>query len=406
MGHSPRDKSIRVLVLIPTFPYPPYDGFNLRVWNMYRLLAKRVDLTLLCSLFESPSAEALQKCTTEGLNVTAVQVIQRSRIAEFMKKLRFILYRYPVWTAGFYFPEMKAFIEGLLRRQEFDIIAIESTWLGHYWPLLKARSEATILVLHDLDSEKWQRQAALMPLGRQRLYYICNAWGFRHVEDYLLKRVDLTFVTSQREKKHLHDTYGNHSIEIIPNGVDTESLRPLPISVSTDLLFVGSLSYLPNTDGVLFFASEVMPELHRRFPDLRWMIVGKNAPVAVQSLDGVNGVEVVGEVPDVEPYYRRCAVSVVPLRAGSGTRLKILEAMAWGRPVVSTMLGCEGLDVEDRQHLLIADRPDDFVKAVAELLTKPELRNSIIHSARDLVENRYSWTAIAEKVYQKCLEVV
>jgi len=406
MGHSQRDTSLRMLVLIPTFPYPPHDGFNLRVWNLYRLLAKKVDLTLLCSLYESPSAEALQKCTAEGLKVNVVQVIQRGRAAELRTKLRFLLHHFPVWTTGFYFPEMTSFLEGLLRRQKFHIIAMESTWLARYWPLLEAHPAAKILVLHDLDSEKWRRQAALLPPGRQRLNCVYNAWGFRHVEDDLLKRADVTFVTSERERLDILARNMNLRVEIVPNGVDSEALQPLPVSDFRELLFVGSLSYLPNTDGVLFFAREVMPELHRRFPDLRWVIVGKKAPTAVQSLHDVNGVQVVGEVPDLEPYYRRCAVSVVPLRAGSGTRLKILEAMAWGRPVVSTALGCEGLDVKDRQHLLIADRPHELAKAIGELLTTPGLYNSIARSARSLVEKKYSWTAIVEKVYQHCLEVV
>ncbi len=406
MEHSLRDTSLRVLVLIPTFPYPPHDGFNLRVWNLYRLLAKKVDLTLLCSLYESPSAEALQKCTAEGLKVNAVQVIQRSRAAEFMKKLGFLFHHFPVWTTGFYFPEMTCFLEGLLRKQKFDIIAMESTWLAHYWPLLEAHPAAKILVLHDLDSEKWRRQAALLPPGKKKLNCLYNARGFRHVEDDLLKRADLTFVTSEREKVDLLARDKNLCVEIVPNGVDSEALQPLPVSGSRELLFVGSLSYLPNTDGVLFFAREVMPELHMRFPDLKWVIVGTKAPTAVRSLHGMHGVEVVGEVPDLEPYYRRCAVSVVPLRAGSGTRLKILEAMAWGRPVVSTTLGCEGLDVKNREHLLIADRPEEFAKAVGELLTAPGLYNSIARSARSLVEKKYSWTAIVKKVYQHYLEVV
>jgi len=406
MEHLPRDKSIRVLVLIPTFPYPPHDGFNLRVWNLYRLLSRKVDLTLLCGLYKTPSAEALQKCTAEGLKVKTVQFFQRSRAAEFVKKLGFLLDRYPVWTAGFYSPEMKPFLEGLLQRQKFDIIAMESTWLARYWPLLEAQPVPKILVLHDLDAEKWRRQADLLPLGRQKLSCLYNASGFRHVEDQLLRRAHLTFVTSKRERVDLLARNKNLCVEIIPNGVDSEALQPLPVSGSRELLFVGSLSYLPNTDGVLFFAREVMPELYRRFPDLRCVIVGKKTPAAIRSLDGVNGVEVAGEVPDLEPYYRRCAVSVVPIRAGSGTRLKILEAMAWGRPVVSTTLGCEGLDVKNREHLLIADRPDEIAKAIGELLTAPELSQSIVHNARNLVENKYSWSVIVEKVYQNLLKLV
>jgi len=395
-----------MLVIIPTFPYPPHDGFNLRVWNLYRLLSRKVDLMMLCGLQESPSSETLETCLSEGLDIKAVPVFQRNRISEFVKKLYFLLGRYPVWTAGFYFSEVRHYLERLLQREKFDLIAMESTWLGRYWSLLEAQPAPKILVLHDLDSEKWHRQAALLPLGRHKLNCLYNAAGFRHLENRLLGRTDLTFVTSERERASLLLRNKSLSVEIVPNGVDSDTLQPLPVSNSRELLFVGSLSYLPNTDGLLFFIGEVMPELRRRFPELTCIIAGKKAPDEIRSLHGTNGVEVVGEVPDLEPYYRRCAVSVVPIRAGSGTRLKILEAMAWGRPIVSTTLGCEGLDVRNREHLLIADRPGDMANAIGELLTSPDLSRSIVHNARRLVEERYSWKTISEKVYLNLLNLI
>jgi polysaccharide biosynthesis protein PslH len=399
------DNPIRILALSPFFPYPPHDGFSLRVWNVYNHLAKKTHLTLVCCVENIPPPESLGRCTAENINLEILQIPHQSRLSEYSRKLLTLLKHYPVWTAGYSFPEMNRFLQHLLDGKRFDLIVIESTWLAYCWPALVEQHVPKILNLGDLDSEKWHRQAALLPMGRKKLHYTYNAFGFKRLEDHMLRRVDLTFVPSERERMEVRERHEGIAVEVLPNGVDSVAIRPLPFSESRQLLFVGSLSYLPNVEGILYFATRVLPELRRRFPDLSLLIVGRTPSDAVKSLQGINGVEVVGEVPDLEPYYRRSALCVVPLRAGSGTRLKVLEAMAYGRPVVSTGLGCEGLDVEHRRNLLIADQPDEIADAVTELLVSAEFRNSLVQEGRSLVETKYSWTTIVDRMYQQCLQL-
>jgi glycosyltransferase involved in cell wall biosynthesis len=194
---------------------------------------------------------------------------------------------------------------------------------------------------------------------------------------------------------------------VIPNGVDIQKYQPLPAEVtSPTLLFIGNMGYPPCVDAVVYFCREIFPQIQRTVSGVKLWIVGRNPRSEVVKLNS-DRVHVTGQVEDVIPYYRKGAVCVVPLRAGGGTRLKILEAMALGRPVVSTTIGCEGLDVIDGEHLFIADKPVQFAEKTKRLLTDRQLYQQISTRGRQLVEARYDWDKIANQlidVYGEVLE--
>lgn len=210
---------------------------------------------------------------------------------------------------------------------------------------------------------------------------------------------DITFVASDIDADRLVSSTGGLRPIVVPNGVDVayfvnrETNRP----VGNTLIFTGHMSYEPNVDAVIFFCNEVLPIVARQIPDTRVLIVGMQPHPDVQALayahPGV--VTVTGEVADVRPYLVRSAVSIVPLRSGGGTRLKILEAMAMQRPVVSTPIGCEGLAVEDGRHLLVRVDPLDFARGVVTLLTDESAWHGIVTEGRILVEQKHSWKVIA-----------
>jgi len=187
---------------------------------------------------------------------------------------------------------------------------------------------------------------------------------------------------------------------VIPNGVDIQKYQPLPAeNASPVLLFIGNMGYPPCVDAVLYFCREIFPRIRSVLSAAELWIVGRDPRPEVLQLNG-DGVHVTGRVDDVIPYYQQSAVCVVPLRAGGGTRLKILEAMALGRPVVSTTIGCEGLDVVDGEHLLIADNPKQFAEKTVRLLTDRQLYQHISTNGRQLVEARYDWDKIAGRLME------
>ena len=184
-------------------------------------------------------------------------------------------------------------------------------------------------------------------------------------------------------------------ISVIPTGVDTEYFRPSPGPEQPDTMaFTGTMDWMPNEDGVAYFVDKIFPLIRQEFPDAAFWAVGRRPPRRIQALASAN-VTVTGAVEDIRPYLGKAAVCVVPLRSGSGTRIKIFEAMAMGKAVVSTRMGAEGLPVRDGENIVLADDPADFAREVAQLLRAPERRAKLGHAARQLVEENYGWPSVA-----------
>jgi glycosyltransferase involved in cell wall biosynthesis len=203
------------------------------------------------------------------------------------------------------------------------------------------------------------------------------------------------FAVSRQEADHFR-SLGAKAVHVAPNGVDCASLADLPTGRMTHppvILFLGTMSWGPNASAARFLAIDVMLRLRQRFPSARLLVVGRGPPAHLLALSGVNGVEVTGGVPDVKPYLREANVMAVPLDAGGGTRLKILEAFAAGLPVISTAVGAEGIDATPGQHLIVAERAG-FADAVADLLATPEQATQMATAARELAREVYDWGRI------------
>jgi glycosyltransferase involved in cell wall biosynthesis len=185
------------------------------------------------------------------------------------------------------------------------------------------------------------------------------------------------------------------STAVIPNAVDIDFFRPFADAANHEemsLVFCGALNYHPNVDGLLFFLREIMPRLKKQYPALKLRVVGQRPPPAIAAQAG-DGVELMGVVDDVRPHIAGATVVIAPIRIGGGTRFKILEAMAMAKPIVSTTIGAEGIDVHDGGDIVLADEPDQFAAGIARLLEDARLRRAMGAAARSLIERRYSWSA-------------
>jgi glycosyltransferase involved in cell wall biosynthesis len=206
-------------------------------------------------------------------------------------------------------------------------------------------------------------------------------------------------VCSARERDQLHRSAPGARIQVVENGVDTQYFAAAEESAAPaqQIVFVGTMDYYPNVEAATSFANRIWPRVREQFHQMRLMIVGANPTPAVSALSAIPGITVTGTVPDVRPYYREALAAIVPLRTGGGTRLKILEAMAAGVPVVSTVLGAEGLAVTPCRDILIADAEDaqnwvDHLKALAQI----SARQNQIRAALDLVRTRYDWEIVGQ----------
>jgi glycosyltransferase involved in cell wall biosynthesis len=194
-------------------------------------------------------------------------------------------------------------------------------------------------------------------------------------------------------------------VHVVPNGVDGEWFAPLgECRAAEELLFFGSLSYGPNVEGLAWFCQQILPRVQQSRPGVSLEIVGFNPVPGVAALGELPGVKVTGFVPDIRTRLWSAALSVVPLRSGGGTRLKVLEALAAGCPVVSTSLGAEGLSLKDEEHLLLADTPDEFARDVLRLLASPGLRRRVAEAGRKAVAQNYDWRQIASLLDAACVD--
>jgi glycosyltransferase involved in cell wall biosynthesis len=257
-----------------------------------------------------------------------------------------------------------------------------------------------VLDLHNVEYEILGRVAAGGGAPLRRLYNWAEYLKFRRAEPQLWRRFAALLVTSERDGALVRHHLPDARPVVVPNGVDTAFFHPAPPGAGPApgadprIVFTGMMAYYPNHDGALYFADAIWPAIRRALPAARWLIVGAEPPPVVRALDGAAGISVTGRVGDVRPYAWRSGVSVVPLRMGGGTRLKIVEALALGQAVVSTSVGCEGIAVAPGRNLVLADDPAAFAAAVVDLLRDPVRAAAIGAAGRALAEAQYSWPVV------------
>jgi sugar transferase (PEP-CTERM/EpsH1 system associated) len=386
---------MQILIVSTRFPFPPRWGFATRVYQLARHLAERHDVTLLSpgDGVEDDQVEALR---TE-FPVVVVRRGHRAQIrAKRARQLTALVGRQSFHSREFLRGELQDAVDGLARERRFEVVQIESSVLGG----LRFPSEPRLVLdEHNIEYELFRRmQAGERSLARRAFYRREHA-RFRPFEQELWRRVDGCVVTSVREQEIVRTHAPATPCTVVANGVDVDYFSPSAEEVEPDtLVFNGVLDYRPNLDAALFLVDEVLPRVRAVVPSARLTVVGRGAASDLARLRKHPGVRVTGEVPDVRPYLAGSSVVVVPIRIGGGTRLKVVEGLALGRPMVTTTLGCEGIDVDDGEHVLIRDDADAFAAAVATLLADPEGGAALGAAGRKLMEARYSWASAAARL--------
>jgi glycosyltransferase involved in cell wall biosynthesis len=256
-----------------------------------------------------------------------------------------------------------------------------------------------ILDMQNIEHELILRRAQVEPNRAKRLALAVEGWKFRREELAICKGYDLIFTPSDRERDLLRRLPGMPRVESLPNSIDTDyfALRAAAPSAN-EITFIGTTHVDANRDGLIYFLTRIFPAIEARVPDVQLKIVGGNPPPEIRAYDARPNIEVTGYVKDVRAYMARARALIVPLRSGGGTRLKILEGLSYGVPTVSTTVGAEGLDLTDEQHLLLGDTPEAFADQVVRLLGDAELQRRLSVAGRRVVEERYSWQAVGQRL--------
>ncbi len=393
---------MQILFLSRWFPYPPHNGSKLRIFNLLRVLASRHEVTLI-SFNDQPEKEV----DTSGLAdvCQTVHVIPwraynpesgRARLGFFNTTPRFIVDTFS--------PAMKSCIEEVLAHGRTDLIIASQIDMAAYFaafgnvPALFEEAEVGTLY------EQFIHARSLKNKARYGL-----TWGkHRHYLRQVLARFQTCTVVSAQEKELLATAVSPHTpISIIPNCINLndyadvrETANPKRLrAVPHTLIFTGAFTYQPNYEAMVWFLEKVWPLILAHIPDVQLTITGNHAD---RPLPTTHHVTLTGFVDDVRPLIARAWASLVPIWTGGGTRLKILEAMALGTPVIATGKGAEGLNAMPGEHLLVADTAEDFATAVLELLQNAPLRHAISQQASQFVAERYDWPVVTPRF----LEVV
>ena len=295
--------------------------------------------------------------------------------------------------------DVQAALDDLLARDQYDAVLFESMLMADY--RLPAGLK-TIIDQHNVEHELYQRAYEQQKIGMRKWYNWSEYRLVKRAEIERCGKADLVLMTSERERLMMRDLLPDTAIEVVRTGLDVDAygeMYGVP-EVPHQIVFTGTMNYFPNIDGALFFAQECWPRIREQVPDATWQIVGRTPTPEVQRLAELPGVTVTGAVPDVRPYLAAAAVAIAPLRIGSGTRVKILEAFAMCKAVVSTTVGYQGLAIESGKHLLIADQPQAFAQAVVDLLRNPSARAALGNAGRTLVEEEYSWAQSRARLIQ------
>jgi len=385
---------LRVGILTTHAPHPATSGGRIRLASFVHALALDHDVRLL----------VLSSMQPESVDATRSQGVELAHLA------------YPAWDERSLPDRLRHDVASIIRRSVptfeavntadsrrliswlgdgADVAIIDTTSLARFGRLLRGQFPSLKIILntHNIESGLYESLAAQGGIAR-RVHRRIAAATTRRLEGALDRYADLVLAVSEGERQQLEQmSAGRVPVAVAPNAVDTDHVRALPPATARNLILCGAMNYEPNTEGAQWFIRNVLPQIHQSAPDAKLLVVGRSPPPWLRSLAGPS-IEVAADVPDVRPYYARSAVAVVPLLRGGGTRLKILEALALGRPVVSTSIGADGL--APTSAIDIVDSPLQFADAVIRILRSSASATEHIGEGMRYVEQRYSWHALRD----------
>lgn len=395
---------MNILWLGHNLAYPPKGGPLQRNYNLLREAAKEHEVHAL--VFDQPASRPQsvtpQDCV-EALSKFCASVnwvplhTDSFGVGRYWRAFGGLVTGVPYEFRWLRSQEMVVRLQRLINRVRFDVVHADTLGLSPYVPLIPLAG--TVLNHHDIESALVQRRASHERNLLWRAFWLQESKNLLAAERRWCPTFDTNVVVSHDEGQLVKASCGDSAICVVPNGVDVQYFTPRPDPGCARLLFCGRLDQLANRGAITYFFESIWPELSRRVKDLEIDVVGKNPPTWLLELSQRDQrVHVPGFVDDVRAYFQKATVFICPITDGGGTRLKILDALAMGMPIVSTTFAASGLALRDGEHLLLADTPEAFVQQVVNLLSGKELRWRLAQNAREMAERTYSWHTIGRSL--------
>ena len=401
-------RALNVAVLDEELPFPLTSGKRIRTYNLLARLAERHRVTILChknpDRDESLAAEEAFRSLGIGTVVVERAVPPKAGAGFYARLAGNLLSTLPYSVSSHASPSLAQAARDFARDNPVDLWHCE--WTPYAQVLRDALGEGLesarwCVMAHNVESLIWRRYAEAADNPLKRWYIREQLRKFEGFERWAYSSATAAVAVSRADAALMRDEFGGRNVCVVDNGVDVEFFRPAR-DVERDparMLFVGSLDWRPNQDAADILLSEVLPEVRATVPNATAVLVGRRPPEWLRAkVNATPGAELHADVPDVRPFLARCGFLIVPLRIGGGSRLKILEALAAGTPVVSTRVGAEGLELTPARDLLIADSHDELVKAALSAIRQPEELADTAESGRRQVLAHYSWDLLANRL--------
>jgi len=394
---------LKLLFLTPQLPYPPHQGTTLRNFNILKNLAPRHEIHLLSfgASHELENSPLREFCARLEIVPPPTRPMWRRAFETFFHPL-------PDMARRLDSPPLAQKLTTLLNANRYDVVQIEGIEMANAWFNQKSKIENQKLIFDDHNAE-WTLQKTAYETDRQNfkrwhgaLYSWIQYHKLKRFERAVCLNANAVVAVSRQDADAIAQLDARIKPFVIPNGVDCEYYAPAPeraaqASRAWSCVFTGKMDFRPNVDACVWFADEILPLLRNEIPLAQVSFVGQKPSDQVLALKQRAGVEVTGFVPDTRPYIADAAVFVVPLRMGSGTRLKVLEAIALGKALVSTSFGVSGIECENGRDVLIADDAQSFARAIATLMRDRDQARALGENARKLAQEKYDWQKLIPK---------
>jgi len=393
---------MKILALTFFFPFPPNNGSKLRELSILKPLARSHSVSL-CSMIEGDEYQYIESATKlfDEVKVFPRPQIKTSRY-KFFKLFSSLK---PDVFFDAYSRDLKNYIKQVTLEKKFDVVLVDLLWMMMYLPKHVFKKSYVILNEHNVEFKALESYIS-PSVGRKRnlqekVNFRLQAFKMKRLERYYCNKADMTLVVSEVDKRALAKICPKAAICVIPNAIDTEHIKVKGLSGRQNwLVFIGSMFYLPNIDAMLYFCKDIFPLVREKIPSIKLYIVGKDPSQEIKALNNGKDIVVTGHVKDHRHYLDCASCVVAPIRLGGGTKMKVIEAMAAGKTVVTTPKGIEGLNVIAGEEILIGYNSRDFAEKVSLVLEDDMLRKKISLNARRRIEKNYSWEVVDRKILQ------
>ena len=404
-----RDQNkLKILFFSQRFPLPMDAGGKIRTGQMLKFLKEIFDMTMVCNIESPKDDQYLDQVNTLCSEFHAVPWKETTKysVKFYWRVLTRFFSSYPITVKNDYSKELEEKIEELVRIHSYDLLICD-----FLQPTLNFKNvmqgNRTLLFQHNVESMIVKRHYETASNVLMKWFWYVQWKKMVKYEKLMCQRFNGVVTVSEPDKATLEKEFDAEHVYAIPTGVDISYFSPNGTTPEPNsLIYVGSMDWLPNEDAILYFAEQILPLIKQKVSGVKLTVVGRNpSDSLLHTLERCPEIQIVGRVDDIRPYISRHRVFILPLRIGGGTRIKVFEAMAMGKAIVSTHIGTEGLPLTNGEYVLLADTPSSFADAIVRLLKNNEDRRKIEEAARDFVEKNCSWQKASEIFAQACVKV-